>query len=596
MGKKKRVKPGNKKKQEPSKDVKVECAITSPFACTGALRKQATWNDIIIDSFSLSFYGKELIADSTFQVSAGRRYGLVGANGCGKSSLLKCLGSGEAPIPDHIDVYYVAAEVPSEEISALDCVLKVDTERLRMETQAAKLSEDLCKAQDNEANEINTKLCDIYERLDALDAGTAEARASKILFGLGFDKETQKKATKEFSGGWRMRIALARALFIRPTFLILDEPTNHLDMESCVWLEEYLSRWNPKGILLLVSHSQDFLNGVCTNIIHFSQNRLNYYSGNYDAYVRTRMEKEEHQMKNHKWEQDQIKHMKQYIARFGHGSAKLARQAKSKEKTLARMQRGGLTSAVFQEKRVEFFFPNPEDLSPPVLVFQNVSFGYSPDRLLYKNLEFGIDLDSRVALVGPNGVGKTTLLKLILRELEPTDGTVIPHNKLRFARFNQHFVDQVDLTLNPLEFMRKEYPEVPPEEMRSWLGRFGISGGPQLQQMATLSDGQKSRVIFSYMAKQNPHILLLDEPTNHLDIETIDALADAINAFTGGVVLVSHDMRLISVVAEELWLCENQSVTVYRGDISSYKSELREGIFERNLIDMDQTIGSAQET
>merc|ERR1712137_532313 len=439
------------------------------------------------------------------------------------------------------------------------------------------------------------KLCDIYEKLESLDAATAETRAAKILSGLGFDKVTQQMATKEFSGGWRMRIALARALFICPTFLILDEPTNHLDMESCVWLEEYLARWNPKGILLLVSHSQDFLNGVCTNIIHMFQNRLNYYTGNYDAYVRTRMEKEEHQMKNHKWEQDQIKHMKQYIARFGHGSAKLARQAKSKEKTLARMQRGGLTSAVFQEKRVEFFFPNPEELSPPVLVFQNVSFGYSPDRLLYKNLEFGIDLDSRVALVGPNGVGKTTLLKLILRELEPTDGTVIPHNKLRFARFNQHFVDQVDLTLNPLEFMRKEYPEVPPEEMRSWLGRFGISGGPQLQQMATLSDGQKSRVIFSYMAKQNPHILLLDEPTNHLDIETIDALADAINAFTGGVVLVSHDMRLISVVAEELWLCENQSVTVYRGDISSYKSELREGIFERNLIDMDQTIGSAAE-
>jgi len=595
MGKKKRVKPGNKSKNAPTTDVKVECAITSPYAVTGALRKQATWNDIIIDSFSLSFYGRELISDSTFQVSAGRKYGLVGANGCGKSTLLKCLGSGEAPIPDHIDVYHVSAEVPAEEISALDCVLKVDSDRLRLEQQAAKLSEELCTAEDGDADQINTKLCDIYERLEALDAGTAEARASKILYGLGFDKNTQQMATKEFSGGWRMRIALARALFICPTFLILDEPTNHLDMESCVWLEEYLARWNPRGILLLVSHSQDFLNGVCTNIIHFFQNRLNYYSGNYDAYVRVRMEKEEHQMKNHKWEQEQIKHMKQYIARFGHGSAKLARQAKSKEKTLARMERGGLTSAVFREKRVEFFFPNPEDLSPPVLVFQNVSFGYSPDKMLYKNLEFGVDLDSRVALVGPNGVGKTTLLKLILRELEPTEGTVTPHNKLRLARFNQHFVDQVDLSMNPLDFMRSEYPEVPREEMRSWLGRFGISGGPQLQKMETLSDGQKSRVIFAYMAKQNPHILLLDEPTNHLDIETIDALADAINAFTGGVVLVSHDMRLISVVAEELWLCENQSVTVYRGDIASYKSELREGIFERNLIDMEQTIGGAAE-
>merc|ERR1712232_1513308 len=296
--------------------------------------------------------------------------------------------------------------------------------RLKLEAKANRLTEELCSAADEDADQINNNLCDIYERLDALDAATARPRAAKLLFGLGFDKETQLKATKEFSGGWRMRIALARALFICPTFLILDEPTNHLDMESCVWLEEYLARWNPKGILLLVSHSQDFLNGVCTNIIHLFQRRLDYYTGNYDMYVKTRMEKEEHQMKIHKSEQDRIKDMKNYIARFGHGSAKLARQAKSKEKALARMQRSGLTSAVFQEKKIEFFFPNPEDLSPPVLVFQDVSFGYSPDRMLYKNLEFGIDLDSRVALVGPNGVGKTTLLKLIMRELDPTDGQV----------------------------------------------------------------------------------------------------------------------------------------------------------------------------
>jgi len=568
-----------------SKKLKEENKITSPFTCTGALRKQCTWNDIIIDSFTLSFFGKELISDSTFQVSAGRRYGLVGSNGSGKSTLLKCLGNGEAPIPDHIDVYHVASEVEGDEISALDCVLQCDEERLRLENQAAKLSEELCTAADDMADAINTKLCDVYERLESLEAATAETRAAKILDGLGFSVQQQHKATKEFSGGWRMRIALARALFVCPTFLILDEPTNHLDMESCVWLEEYLRRWNPKGILLLVSHSQDFLNSVCTNIMHLANRRLMYYSGNYDTYVRTRMEKEEHQMRNYKSEQDRIKDMKNYIARFGHGSAKLARQAKSKEKSLARMQRSGLTEAVIKDRNVSFHFPDPEELSPPVLVFQNVSFGYDPNKMLYKNLEFGVDLDSRVALVGPNGVGKTTLLKLIMRELEPTDGTVTPHNKLRLSNFSQHFVDQVDLSLDPLTFMRQQYPEVPEEEMRSWLGRFGLSGGPQRQTMATLSDGQKSRVVFSYMARQNPHILLLDEPTNHLDIESIDALADAINEFGGGVVLVSHDMRLISQVAEELWLCEDQTVTVYRGDIASYKSELRDGIFERDLID-----------
>merc|ERR1712137_48276 len=406
---------------------------------------------------------------------------------------------------------------------------------LRLENQAAKLSDDLCSAPDDMTDAINTKLCDVYERLESLEAATAKTRAAKILDGLGFSVAQQNKATKEFSGGWRMRIALARALFVCPTFLILDEPTNHLDMESCVWLEEYLRRWNPKGILLLVSHSQDFLNNVCTNIMHLANHRLMYYSGNYDTYVRTRMEKEEHQMRNFKSEQDRIKDMKNYIARFGHGSAKLARQAKSKEKSLARMQRGGLTEAVVNDRNVSFHFPDPEELSPPVLVFQNVTFGYDPTKPLYKNLEFG--------------------------------------------------VDQVDLSLEPLTFMRQQYPDVPEEEMRSWLGRFGLSGGPQKQAMATLSDGQKSRVVLAHMARQNPHILLLDEPTNHLDIESIDALADAINAFGSGVVLVSHDMRLISQVAEELWLCGNQTVTVYRGDISSYKSELRDGIFERNLID-----------
>jgi len=358
-------------------------------------------------------------------------------------------------------------------------------------------------------------------------------------------------------------------------------------MEACVWLEMYFRSWNPKGILVVVSHSQDFLNGVCTNIITLSNKKLQYYSGNYDQYVQTRMEKEENQMKNYKWEQDQIKHMKDYIARFGHGSAKLARQAKSKEKTLSRMESKGLTEVVRQEKKVLFSFPDCDNLSPPVLVFQSVSFAYPGCPYLYKNLDFGIDLDSRFALVGPTGAGKTSLLKLMVGQSSLSDGQVFPHNKLRIAWYNQHTVDQLDMELSPLRYMRNLYPEEGEETVRGWLGRFGVTGASQTQKMRYLSDGQKSRVVFCYMSRQHPHILLLDEPTNHLDMESIDALADAINDFNGGVVLVSHDMRLILQVADELWVCNNKTITRWEGDIISYKQTLLQEIYAQNLLDGD---------
>jgi len=326
---------------------------------------------------------------------------------------------------------------------------------------------------------------------------------------------------------------------------------------------------------LLISHSQDFLNNVCTNIIHMSNATLTYYTGNYNQYLKTRAEKEENQMKRYNWEQDQIKNMKDYIARFGHGSAKLARQAQSKEKVLAKMEREGLTEKVQGEKSLEFYFPDPDPIPPPVLQFTEVCFNYPGQKPLYENLNLGVDLDSRVALVGPNGAGKTTLLKLMAGELGPTNGMIRPHSKLRFARFTQHFVDLLDMNLTPLEYMLKEYPGIHDQQMRSFLGRFGISGGVHLQKIEHLSDGQKSRVVFAWMAYQAPHLLLLDEPTNHLDIETIDSLANAINEFTGGVVLVSHDMRLIDRVATEIWLCNEGKVTPYKGTIEDYKKELR---------------------
>lgn len=548
----------------------------SERATTGVARRGVGYKNILVDNFSLNFHGALLVTDTIFQLSYGHRYGLVGPNGCGKSTLLDCIGAREIPIPGQVDIYHVVSEVEASDETALECVMSVDEERVKLEDELQQITDRQIESGEELTDEDEERTMEIYERLDELDAVKAESKAAKILCGLGFTAAMQKKKTREFSGGWRMRIALAKALFVSPSLLLLDEPTNHLDLEACVWLEEYLKKWDK--ILLMVSHSQDFLNGVCTDIIHLNLKRLWYYPGNYDIYIQTRLEKEEYQMRQFKWEQDQMKHMKDFIARFGHGSAKLARQAKSREKSLKRMQERGLTNEIRKENNLIFYFPDPDYLSPPVLQFKDVSFAYSKERVLYKDLNIGFDLDSRVALVGPNGVGKTTLLKLITQELRPTTGFVSSHNHLRIARFTQHFVDQLDMTKSALQHMNDSYPDNPDDKMRGWLSRYGLSGGVQMQKMGTLSDGQKSRVVFSWMSFRTPHLLLLDEPTNHLDLETIDALAEAINEFQGGVILVSHDMRLIDVVAEEIWLCKNQTVTKFEGDIQQYKDELKKHI------------------
>jgi ATP-binding cassette subfamily F protein 2 len=293
--------------------------------------------DIKMDNFSVTFHGAELIQDSKVELSCGRKYGLIGVHGSGKSSFLAVLGNREVPIQDHIDIFYLAREMPASEKTALEAVMEADEERLRLE----KLAEELALNEDEESQDY---LMEVYERLDEIGADTAEVKASHLLKGLGFDTAMQNKKCKDYSGGWRMRIALARALFIKPHLLLLDEPTNHLDLEACVWLEEELK--NYKQILVIISHSQDFMNGLCTNIIHLDQKTLKYYGGNYDTFIKTKMELDENQEKKYQWEQDQIAHMKNYIARFGHGSAKLARQAQSKEKTLAKMQMNGLTEKV----------------------------------------------------------------------------------------------------------------------------------------------------------------------------------------------------------------------------------------------------------
>jgi len=542
-------------------------------ACTGVLGIHPMSKDIKMDNFSVTFHGAELIQDSKVELSCGRKYGLIGVNGSGKSSFLAVLGNREVPIQDHIDIFYLAREMPASEKTALEAVMEADEERLRLE----KLAEELALNEDEESQDY---LMEVYERLDEIGADTAEVKASQLLKGLGFNTAMQNKKCKDYSGGWRMRIALARALFIKPHLLLLDEPTNHLDLEACVWLEEELK--NYKQILVIISHSQDFMNGLCTNIIHLDQKTLKYYGGNYDTFIKTKMELDENQEKKYQWEQDQIAHMKNYIARFGHGSAKLARQAQSKEKTLAKMVAEGLTDKVTTDKSVSFYFFSCGTIPPPVIMVQKVSFRYSDNTpWIYKDLEFGMDLDTRLALVGPNGAGKSTLLKLIAGELHPTEGMIRRNNHLKMGRYHQHLHELLEMDLSPLDYMLKMFPEFKDrDEMRKVIGRYGISGKAQTSPLKQLSDGQRCRVVFAWIAWQSPHMLLLDEPTNHLDMETIDALADAINNFEGGLVLVSHDFRLINQVAEKIWICEKEKVTEWNGDIMAYKDHLKKKVLK----------------
>lgn len=537
----------------------------SPRTVTGVLATQDVARDVKIESFSLSFHGKELITPTTLSLNYGRRYGLIGANGSGKSTFLKALAAREAPIPAHMDIYHLDGEAEPTDQTALEAVVALGKEKAEaLEAEAERLLEE------GAATEL---VDEIYMRLDELDPSKFEARAGELLHHLGFSTAMMAKATKDMSGGWRMRVALARALFVRPTILLLDEPTNHLDLEACVWLEEHLSHY--ERILVLISHSQDFLDGVCTNIMHLHRTKLVYYTGNYSTYVKTRAEKEANQMKEFEKQQHEISHLNKFISSCG-TYANLVRQAKSKQKILDKMEAAGLVEKVEADPVFTFRFAECEQLPPPVLGFTDVAFAYSGEMkdALYSGLDLAICSDSRVALVGPNGAGKSTLLKIMLGVLQPTRGTVTRHPHLRMGRYHQHSTDQLDMNACAVDYLKSTFGgEI--AHWRSKLGQFGITGHDQMVPIRNLSDGQRSRIVFCELAVRSPNVLLLDEPTNNLDIECIDSLAEAINAYEGGVILVSHDFRLINQVAKEIWLCDQKKVSIWQGGILEYKKHLQ---------------------
>lgn len=565
-------------------DIVKRSAVLESATVTGVRTSRPDCRDLKVEQFSIINFGRHLVKDTLLELNFGRRYGLIGQNGSGKSTMLAGIAAREIDIPEHVDIWFLDREAEPSENSAIKSVVDVvAAEYQRLEELTMKLMEE-------DAEKNSDLIGDIGEKLDKMEPETFEPRACELLHGLGFSEAMMKKATKDMSGGWRMRVALAQALFVQPTLLILDEPTNHLDLGACVWLEEYLKNW--PSTLLLTSHSEDFLNGVCTNIMQLTVNgELVTWAGNYDMYVKTRAEHEKNQLTKYKKEQDDIQHLQEFIRSCGTFS-NLRKQADSKQKIIDKMVEAGLATKPVPDPTYEYTFPESEKISPPVLAFHDVSFSYSGKKedYLYKNLEFGVDLDSRVALVGPNGAGKSTLLKLMRDELAPCEGTINRNGKLRIGQYNQHSEEVLDLEKDPLTFLKEKYVEgiattsgvrkLEEPEWRAKLGCFGVTGEYQTRPMKTMSGGLRTRVVMLLIALTNPHILLLDEPTNHLDMQCIDSLANAINKFSGGLVLVSHDFRLIGQVAKEIWVCD-KAVMKWEGDIQSYKRHLKKQVMRK---------------
>ncbi len=509
-----------------------------------------------IENITYRIGQRTLFDGATARVNKGQKVALVGRNGCGKSTLFKLvleqlqLNGGEIFLPKTLRIGTVAQEAPDTPESLVETVLAADHERARLVADA-------------ETEHDGDKLAAIHDRLLAIDAYRAPARASAILSGLGFDEAAQQRPCRSFSGGWRMRVALAAALASSPDLLLLDEPTNHLDLESAMWLEGFLKAF--EGTILLISHDRGLLNAVPDTTIHVDGGKLKTYKGNYDQFERQRAESMRHLMAGAAKQAAARAHMEAFVARF-RAKASKARQAQSRLKALEKMP--PITIPI-EESPVEFHFPQPGELSPPLLTMDGVSAGYEHRTILNK-LDLRIDGDDRIALLGANGNGKSTFLKLISGELKPLTGQMNKSGKLRIGYFAQHQTESFNLESRMLDEAKQWMKNLPEEKVRAHLGRFGFSGPRVETKIGNLSGGEKARLTLALITKDAPHILLLDEPTNHLDIDSREALVQALNEYEGAVLLVTHDPHLIELTADRLWLVANGSVRAFEGDLDEY--------------------------
>lgn len=514
---------------------------------------------IDINDITVRIGSKVLLDHASAHISDGQKVGLIGVNGCGKSTLLRVLRgqldteSGNIALPSAARVVTVEQEINDIDLPILEFVLAQDKER-----------DGLLKRLKNASVE---ELGEIHERLNAIGASSAEARAAVILNGLGFKNSDFIRPVREFSGGWRMRLALAAALFQPSDILLLDEPTNHLDLETSIWLENHLKKY--RGTLLIISHDRTILNSLCGYIVHFDNKKLAVYSGNYDTFRRTRNEQKEMLERSFKKQEQKRRHLESFVERFRYKASK-AKQAQSRIKLLEKMPEVTLLA---DDPSVKFDFPEPSELASPLVNLENVSAGYG-DKVILKRLNLSIDNGDRIALLGANGNGKSTFAKLLSGRLQPLGGEMRCTPKLKVGYFAQHQTEELPLEKTAVEYMATLMPEADETKVRAHLARFGLGKEKALTRISLLSGGEKARLLFAAMTRNAPELLILDEPTNHLDMEARDALVEALNEYAGSVILITHDLHLIELVADDLWLVDKGGCRPYDGDLDDYKELL----------------------